>query len=247
MRQCEVVAMVQDRKKRCESALTEAYKMAQRSGVCTGLVKSYTPTREDEPPQAPEHKAPQATVAGLVEKVREAIPSAWDTVLTQDVGNTKASAAISVDGRAGVAGLSLPELPATYLIYLEKQVKDLLTFIESLPTLEPGHAWTPDQGGTYRASPQQQARTRKIPRTLVKYEATKEHPAQTEVYAEDVQVGVWDTTQISGAMPENDKRAMVKRTTALLEAIRVAREQANSCIVEQQSVADSVLDFIFGG
>lgn len=247
MRQCEVVAMVQDRKKRCESVLTEAYKTAQRSGVCAGLIKSYTPTREDEPPQAPEHKLPQATVVGLIEKVREAIPPAWDTVLTQDTGNTHASAAVSVDGRAGSVGLSLPALPATYLIYLEKQVKDLLTFIESLPTLEPGHQWTPDQGGTYRSTPQQQVRTRKIPRALVKYEATKEHPAQTEVYAEDLQVGVWDTTQISGAVPESDKRAMLKRTTSLLEAIRVAREQANGCQVEQQSVAGSVLDFIFGG
>lgn len=241
MRQCEVVAMVQDRKKRGELALTEAYKTAQRAGVCSGLVKSYTPTREDEPQQATENKPPQATAADLIESILAPLTDAWDTVLTQDVGNTHASASVTV------GTLSIPDVPATFLIYLEKQVKDVLTFLEALPTLEPGHRWVADQGGTHRSETVQQVRTRKVPRTLVKYEATKEHPAQTEVYFEDAPVGVWEATQISGALPVDEKRAMVRRATALLEGIRVAREKANAEEIDKRTESEAILRYIFGG
>lgn len=40
-----------------------------------------------------------------------------------------------------------------------------------------------------------------VPRNHVKAEATDKHPAQVEVYHEDVPVGYWTTVKFSGALP----------------------------------------------
>jgi hypothetical protein len=45
-----------------------------------------------------------------------------------------------------------------------------------------------------RGKANESLRTSKEPTVIVKYDATKEHPAQTELFTKDVPVGTW--TQI---------------------------------------------------
>src|SRR5947209_3792462 len=78
------------------------------------------------------------------------------------------------------------------------------------------------------SKPARTNRTKKVPKNHVKYEATKEHPAQVEMYMEDVWVGTWTTVKFSGAIPAAVRNAMLERLRKLLEGVKTAREEANN-------------------
>ena len=89
-------------------------------------------------------------------------------------------------------------------------------------------------------------RTKKVPKSFVKSPATEHHPAQVEMFTEDIIVGTWSKTDISSAIPASERDAMLKKIEALREAVKMAREEANSIAVTDQKVGKSVLDFVFG-
>ena len=78
------------------------------------------------------------------------------------------------------------------------------------------------------------------------YEATTEHPAQVEMYTEDVKVGEWRTIKFSGALPAQEKNQLIARIRRLQEAAKFARESANGIDVEQQKTADKIFGYLFG-
>ena len=87
-------------------------------------------------------------------------------------------------------------------------------------------------------------KTKKVPRNHVKAEATKEHPAQVEVYHEDVVVGHWRTVRFSGALPARRVNELTDRVERLQRAVKFAREEANLREVEQQEVGAKVFEFL---
>jgi hypothetical protein len=86
-----------------------------------------------------------------------------------------------------------------------------------------------------------------VPKTHVKYEATKEHPAQVEMYMEDVWVGTWTIVKSSGAIPAATRNAMLERVRKLLDAVKAAREEANGIEVKPQKVGAAILGYVFDG
>jgi len=80
---------------------------------------------------------------------------------------------------------------------------------------------------------------------IVLYDATEHHPAQTQLITEDVVVGHWTTTKFSGAIPRPRKKVLLERIRQLADAVKFAREQANSIEADDQKVGRKVLDFIF--
>jgi hypothetical protein len=91
----------------------------------------------------------------------------------------------------------------------------------------------------------QTLRTKKTPRNHVKAEATDKHPAQVEVYYEDVTVGYWRTVKFSGALPAQRVNEMLARVERLQDAVKFAREEANNMEVTDQKVGERLLQFIF--
>ena len=195
--------------------------------------------RDDDPVHG---WADEVTAQGVIHDVKACLTRLFDVVATQDVANCSAKADVVVDGRT-----ILPEVPVTYLLFLEKQLTDLQTFVEKLPTLDPAINWTfNDAAGFYAADPVQTTRTNKVMRNHVLAAATEKHPAQVQSYTEDVIVGYWTTIKFSGALPATEVRAMVERLTKLREAVKFAREAANSIEVVDQKVGDAVLRYLFG-
>ena len=92
----------------------------------------------------------------------------------------------------------------------------------------------------------QTVRTKKIPRNHVKAEATEHHPAQVEVYYEDVAVGYWRTVKFSGALPARRVNELLERVERLQQAVKFAREEANNLEVEDQKVGEKVFQYLFG-
>ena len=131
----------------------------------------------------------------------------------------------------------------------KKKVRvDLRTFIDSLPVLDTAEEWEyKPETDCYVSRQSRSNRTKKVPRNHIKYEATKEHPAQVEMYMEDVWVGTWTTTKFSGAIPQATKNTMLDRVRKLLDAVKSAREEANGQEVQPQKHGSALLSYVFDG
>lgn len=238
----QVIAVVAGKKANATKTITEAYHLIQKPTLFDGIARTYRPKDDGGELLPPESKSIQINVADLVSSVRAALTEMWDVVATQDSANTTARA----DVKVGVF-MVLSKVPVTTLLFLEKQVKDLETFVSKLPTLDPSETWTfSDAAGHWSTQPSETTRTKKVPKAFVKYEATKEHPAQVETFHEDKLEGYWKTVKFSGAIPAKLKNDMLDRVRQLHEAVVKAREEANSIDAPNVGVGKEVLDFVFG-
>lgn len=239
----QIIAVVAGRKTATEKEFGELNKLAQKADLFHGISRTYQPVEEGGEELPPESKYPQKSVPQIVGQARELLTTVIDAVATQEYGNTRAKADVVVDGTPILTGV-----PVTVLLYLDKQLTDLMTFVGNLPTLDPAERWRKDDGtGEYVTEPSRTVRTRKVQKPLVLYPATDKHPAQTQVITEDVTAGHWTTTKFATVISPVEKAAVLKRIDRLREAVRVAREQANGIDVEQVKIAGPVLNFVFGG
>jgi hypothetical protein len=165
-----------------------------------------------------------------------------DLAATQDGTNCIAITDVVVDGQK-----VLERVPLTHLLFLEKQLADIRTELRTIPTLDLQDVWTYDPNvGYYKSDMVWNNKTKKVPRNHVKAEATKEHPAQVEMYYEDVVVGKWETIKFSGAMPADEKEKLLERVNKLRDAVKLAREEANSIEAVDSKVGEKIFNFLFG-
>ena len=239
----QIIAVVAGKKSQAEKAITEAYHVMDKPALFEGLHRVYTPKNETGEQEAPERKNPQFRVSDLYAKVRGDLVEMLDVVATQDWANTVAKADIVVEGKSILLGVPVP-----YLLFLEKQVQNFAAYIQRMPVRDPAEDWIYKAEASLFVTPgKKKNRTKKIQKVLVKYEATKEHPAQTEMITEDEVVGTWDEIKFSGAITQEEKDTLTKKVRLLSDAVKVARETANSIEVEKQNVGAAILDFVFAG
>ena len=124
---------------------------------------------------------------------------------------------------------------------------DLHTFIEKLPKLDPAEDWHfDDTTNTWASDPIDTLRTKKVMRNHVLAPATDKHPAQVQVYTEDVAAGTWRTVKFSGAMPAKRIQEMLVKVEELQKAVKFAREEANTRVAMDVKIGKAVLDYIIG-
>lgn len=219
----QVIAIEKGVKSRAYAVISELVKTIQKAELFNGVARTYQPKTEDGETLPPERKHVQFNVKDILGSLRLSQSDLYDTTAQKDIANTAARANVLVDGDE-----VLPELPVTTLLFLEKQLTDLRTFVDALPVLDSSEAWEYDpNSGLQKAVPVQTARTKKEQRALVLYPATDKHPAQTQMVTEDVPAGIWTTVRQSGAMPKPQKEIIANRVEKLLIAVKEARERAN--------------------
>ena len=237
----QVIAIEKGTKSHALQELTEAYQMLQKPALLAGISRIYRPKDEEGEQFPAEATHVQAKTEEIIYKTTNELTKLFDVVATKDWANCKAKADIIVNGTALLTGV-----PATYLLFLEKQLVDLHTFIKKLPILDASELWTFDvSSDTWATEPIQTIKTKKILRNHVKVEATEKHPAQVEVYYEDVLVGNWRTIKFSGALPAQRINELLDRVKLLHEAVKFAREEANSVEVSEQKVGAKILTYLF--
>ena len=238
----QIIAIEKSVKSQSLRELTDAHKTLQKDSLLSGIARTYRPRDDEGDTLPPESTRVQARSEDIIEQVVTVLTKLFDVTATKDWANGDARADIVVDGKT-----LLEKVPVTYLLFLEKQLTDLHTFINKLPTLDPAEVWIFDEAtNAYATQPVQTTRTKKIPRNHVKAEATKEHPAQVEVYYEDVIIGTWQTIKYSGALPASRVSTLLERVRKLQEAVKFAREEANNVEVDEQEIGETVLGYIFG-
>jgi hypothetical protein len=238
----QIIAISKGVKSESLRAITDAHRDVQKQPLLSGISRTYQPKDDEGERLPPESTKVQLTARGVITDVRSALTRLFDVTATQDSANCVAKADVVVDGTTVAS-----EVPVTYLLFLEKQLNDLHTFVEKLPTLDPSESWTySEAAGYYATEPVGTIRSKKVPRNHVLAEATEKHPAQVQVYQEDVVAGTWTTIKFSGALPATEVRAMLGRVTKLREAVKFAREAANATEVTDVRVGEQILGYIFG-
>lgn len=162
--------------------------------------------------------------------------------------NTHARADIILDDEA--ATVLAKNVPATALLELEKRCGEIKQLIASVPTLDPAKGFKLDTQrgeGVYAARPVTKTRTQKQAKVIVKYDATKEHPAQTELVHVDVPIGTITEQEWSSLISPAEKSELLDRIEQLNRAIRRARSRANEAEVDTgKKIGKALLTFVFG-
>lgn len=242
----QIVAIEKGVKARVYADLTADHHVLQKDELFRGHAKTYRP-KDDDPTQPTGETLPDDNkkvihrAQDILRETAKKMTELFDVTATKDWGNCTARADVVVGGN-----VLLAQVPVTYLLFLEKQLADVHTFVKKLPTLDPGETWefSGDQD-LYATRPVQTVRTKKIARPLVLYEATKEHPAQVKEVTEDVLAGTWSTIKYSGALPALRVNDALKRVEELQKAVKFARETANDHEVDEVKVGEKVFSFLF--
>lgn len=237
----QLVAVEQGTKAKAKDAVTSLYHKVQKTALFTGISRTYKPKDDDGDRLPSESTLVQVNVKDVLKGVENSLTRLFDVTLTKEVGNTNAVGDLVIDGETIVS-----DLPVTYLLFLEKQLVDIRSFVSKLPTLDSAFRWEYDSNdGVWKNTAVETTRTKKTPRNWVKAEATDKHPAQVEVFYEDLIVGTWTKVDTSGAIPSTRKAELLERVDKLITAVKFAREQANSLEVTDEKVADSIFGYLF--
>ncbi len=237
----QIIAIEKGVKSRSLQELTEAHHLLQKPTMLSGIARTYQPRDEEGEQFPPESTRVQAKAEEVIRRTQEILTRLFDVTATKDWTNSVAHADVVVDGQT-----LLEQVPVSYLLFLEKQLVDLRTFVRKLPTLDAAETWKFDPSADcWATEPVQTVKTKKVPRNHVKAEATEHHPAQVEVYYEDVAVGYWRTVKFSGALPAQRVNDLLERVEKLQQAVKYAREAANNTEAQEQQVGEKVFRFLF--
>ncbi len=243
----QIIAIEKGIKTKNYAAITELHKLSAKKELFNGHSRKYTPSDDDATTPGgeklpDENKKVQELCKDNIKKVADLLSEMFNLSAVREYGNCLAKADIVVDEK-----VLLKDVPVTYMLYLEKQLCDIHTYLKSLPTLDAGENWHYDTAQDLWASEASgSARTKKLTRAFVLYEATEKHPAQVKEVSEDVRVGLWTTVKYSSALEARYQNELVARVEKLQVAVKFAREQANELAVEKKEVAKAIFSYILG-
>lgn len=239
----QIIAIEKGIKSRVTSAVNENYKLIQKAELFNGFDKKYQPKDEEGDRLPNENKFVQQQGRNVLKVLETAMTELYGVTSRKDWTNMTAKADVVVDG-----AVLFPAAPVTFLLFMEKNLTDIRTFIAAMPVLDAAEDWSIDQNsGLYKTDTVSTSRTKKINKPLVLYPATDKHPAQTQIVTEDIIAGVWQTVKLSGALPRPEILAYLAKVEKLLKAVKEAREEANmTAEVESPDVGSAVFGYIFG-
>lgn len=238
----QIIAVEKGVKTKSEREFTKIHHEITKVNLLSGLDRKYSPKDDEGDHLPPESTLVQLTVPSALATAEQALTRLFDVTATKEYANATAKADVKIDGKVLIA-----DVPVTYLLFLEKQLTHLHTFVSKLPTLDPSEKWTPSTSatGTFETEGAQSTKSKKVPRNHVKAPATDKHPAQVELFHEDVIVGTWTTKKFSGAITADRHAELVSRVEKLQEAVKYAREDANSAEVKDVAPGKAVFGYLF--
>jgi len=201
---------------------------------------------ESAPKEADVHKEMDDTIPSKLAYTQGHITRYLDAVLQKERTNQEARADLVIDGT-----IIAKDVPATFLLGLENKLKTIRNNIyETIPTLQPGVKWERDESvgdGVYRrVNPDEKFRTKKVMKNHIISEATKEHPAQVNVYNEDEKVARIVTDTWCDMISTAEKSAVLGRIDKLIRGVKKARQNANTTEVVKTTIGNELFAYING-
>lgn len=194
---------------------------------------------------AEETKLVVSTVDENLDYTLNHVASYFDVILQKELTNQTASADLVVDGV-----VFAKSIPATFLLGMENRLKGLRALFEAAPTLPPAIDWSNDANagtGHYRSPKTMVPRTEKQVKFVTLAPATDKHPAQVKDWTEDVPVAKIETVEFSGMWTVQQKADALDRLDVLTQAVKKARQRANTAEVIDGHIGAVLTDFITRG
>jgi hypothetical protein len=217
----------------------------------TGLIRTYRPREENGVELPAEFRKVQITVPELLTALQTTMARLFDLKFTREYANCSARADVVLPDGTPL----LTDVPAGYLLFLENQISDLITkLIDRLPVLDAAEEWHSDDpalpAGVWASTPRERERSEQVPQVQVlspnQVIDGKAFEGKFQPYTTQAVVGYWTQTKQSGQLQVRTVQAIRARAVTLLEAVKVAREGANSLEVTDREAGNAVLGYIFG-
>ncbi len=236
----QVIALRKGVISRTHAEVSRIHKEVQKPALLAGMTRTYRKIDDDDPDLPGDTQRVQLLAERALDEARAALVNLFDVTAQIDYTNQVAVADVVV-GETVI----LRDAPVSFLLFLEKQLVDIATFVKKLPVLDPAKSWHWDSNANAWATDRTTTvRSRKVLRNHVVAPATDKHPAQVQVYQEDISAGYWDTITFSGAVDGARVKQLLDRVRALSDAVKVAREAANMTPVVQVSVGDAIFGYL---
>lgn len=241
----QIIAVEKGTKERVHKEFTSIYQGFGKVEPMLGISRTYQPLAEDGEQFPPESKLVQVNITRQIDRMKTILTDLFDVTFTKEIGNTKASADVVVDGAVILAGVPVP-----YLLFLEKMLTDMRTVLGTLPKLDPTDSWEFDERqGYFVSAPVLTAKTKKTTAFVVVPGSgvpEKGVPPTVKEVSNDVLAGYWTTVKMSATMEPTRVSELVERTETVLRAVKFAREAANSIEIDQVKAAEPIFGYIFG-
>ena len=224
-----------------ESRVAQLEHVAGQHGMFEGHDRHYQPREDGGVTFPPEPKKVRVSAKDVLDMAQTLMTRYWDLALTVDTANSKAYADVKVGGQ-----VLLPQVPVGHLLWLHRELGVLKKLVAALPVLDPARDWTPDgmPEGHSKAEPFKTVKTEKIPGKFVLAEATQYHPAQVQRLDKDEVIGEWTQVNYSGAIGNKRKELLLARLTQLEEAVKMAREDANTAHADDQNEGQVIFEWL---
>jgi hypothetical protein len=234
----ELLSIEPDLRKEAEKISGEVRETLADPKRVHGMIRTFRPILEDEDPLPDERVEMLTTAQAEMDRFNTAMGKFIDSAVSKEVTNMVTSAELELAG-------TVISLPATALLNLENRLADIRKVYAAIPTLDPAEVWHYDETlDVYVADTRIAYKTRKVPKTHVSVKATTEHPAQVEIYHEDIRVGEREQIIHSGAITLARKRVLLGRIDDMLKEVKQARQRANDIEVKEVEIADLIFDVI---
>ncbi len=237
----QVLAIEKSLKGRVATKVSELGTIAQKEELLTGFNKKYEPLVDGGAKRQPETKRVQSTSRDIFQQLSKLVGELITTTALKDTANCSATADVRVNGE-----VILAKVPATHLLFLDKQLTELHNFVQRTAELSQDTAWTYDPNTGYFRSEEITTRVQEKEQVpLVLTEATEHHPAQVTMVSKTIDVGTWNTVRLSGALPRPAKLEILDKINILQNAVKEALEEANSVPVPEVNFGSKVMDYLF--
>ena len=238
----QIIAVEKSAREQYNTAIQSVADRINQEKFFNGLVRTYAPI-DDNGESLPDEFQPVAlrVSSDILPILYAGVTRLFDIVATKDFGNTTARADVVVGEK-----VILQDVPVPFLLFLDKELERIDGIVRGLPTLPINDNWQwSEEHNAYQSSTRQTTRTTKAMRNHVKAEATPQHPAQVEVYTEDIVTGYWSTTRLNSAISLQNRNKWRNNIATLLRAVRFARELANTEEIDNRQVGETILDYVF--
>lgn len=183
------------------------------------------------------------TVNEKLDYIKESQSKWYDALFQMETTNQSAVADLIIHGE-----LLATNVPATFLLGMEGRLKALRVVFEGIPTQDPSFEWIPDEDSGKNIfvtkTPITSQKQEKVSKFITVAEATKEHPAQVIKETENKVVGIFTTKYWTGTISPGKKSKYLEKIDNLIQAVKQARQRANSTEVEKVKIGNKLLDYI---
>ncbi len=193
--------------------------------------------------QAREEKPVTTTVLDTLEYALDIFAKAEDLQFQKNATNARARGTVLWRGNP-----LLIDMPVDELLGLEARLSRIRQLFGDIPTLDASKHWKPAENmgtGVYEiVHAEDRTKTEKLVVPFVKAAATDKHPAQVEVMAKDVVVGMFTTVYRTGTVTAQQKAETIKQIDELIVEIKQARMRANETEVEVGHIGSTIVELL---